>query len=52
MVELTPVRFAVELSAPCRLHQGAWSLIAATIGDDLVGLPLLTQNRFYLYQGE
>jgi hypothetical protein len=52
MVGLTPVRFAVELSAPSRLHLGACILIAATIGTDLVGLPLLIQNRLRLYRGE
>ena len=52
MVGLTPARFAVELSGPRGLHQGACILIAATIGADLVGLPLLIQNRFRLYRGE
>jgi hypothetical protein len=52
MVGLTPARFAVELSAPRRVHLGACILIAATIGTDLAGLPLLIQNRFRLYRGE
>jgi hypothetical protein len=44
------VRRLVECSR--RLHQGACILIAVTIGDDLDGLPLLTQNRFCLNRGE
>jgi len=52
MVGLTPARVAVELSAPRRVHLGACILIAAMIGTDRAGLPLLIQSRSRLYRGE